>query len=95
MLAEEDPVLVPYNQELWVQRLRSNEDDPNELLNLFSTLRRVNLGLWERASAADRARTGQHQERGAESYELVFRLIAGHDRLHYEQALRALRDADR
>jgi DinB superfamily len=95
ILAEDDPVLVPYNQELWVERLRANEDDPSELLDLFSTLRRVNLRLWERASAADRSRTGQHQERGAESYELVFRLIAGHDRLHYEQALRALQDPDR
>jgi hypothetical protein len=95
ILAEDDPVLVPYDQELWVERLRTNEADPNELLDLFSTLRRANLGLWERASDSDRARTGQHQERGPESYELLFRLIAGHDRLHYEQALRALQDTDR
>jgi hypothetical protein len=95
ILAEDDPVLVPYDQDRWVERLRTNEADPNELLDLFSALRRANLGLWERASEADRSRTGQHQERGAESYELIFRLIAGHDRLHHEQALRALQDADR
>jgi hypothetical protein len=95
ILAEDDPVLVPYDQNLWVERLRTNDADPDELLTLFSTLRRANLALWERASDTDRARTGQHQERGPESYDLVFRLIAGHDRLHYEQAVRAQQDADR
>lgn len=95
ILAEVDPVLVPYDQDLWVERLRTNEADPDELLTLFSALRRANLALWERASDADRARTGRHLERGAESYELVFRLIAGHDRLHFEQAVRALNDSGR
>jgi hypothetical protein len=95
ILSEDDPVLVPYDQDLWVERLRTNDADPNQLLDLFSTLRRANLRLWERSTDADRSRTGQHLERGTESYELVFRLIAGHDRLHYQQALRALQDADR
>jgi hypothetical protein len=31
-----------------------------------------------------------HAERGPESYELTFRLIAGHDRFHLAQARRAL-----
>jgi hypothetical protein len=31
-----------------------------------------------------------HQERGPESYDLAFRMIAGHDRLHVAQAERAL-----
>jgi hypothetical protein len=31
-----------------------------------------------------------HAERGPESYELTFRLIAGHDRFHLAQAERAL-----
>lgn len=91
ILAEDDPVLVPYDQELWVDRLHTNEADPHELLDLFSSLRRANLSLWQRSSDADRSRTGQHQERGPESFELLFRLIAGHDRLHHEQAVRALR----
>jgi hypothetical protein len=33
---------------------------------------------------------GYDQERGPESYDLVFRLIAGHDRVHLDQARRAL-----
>jgi hypothetical protein len=33
---------------------------------------------------------GLHAERGPESYELTFRLLAGHDRFHLGQARRAL-----
>jgi hypothetical protein len=31
-----------------------------------------------------------HRERGAESYGLTFKLMAGHDRFHIAQARRAL-----
>jgi hypothetical protein len=33
---------------------------------------------------------GIHAERGPESYDLSFRMIAGHDRLHQAQARRAI-----
>jgi hypothetical protein len=89
ILAHDQPPLVGYDQELWVERLH-NEDDPEELLALFEALRRANLALWSRSSPAERARVGIHEERGPESYELTFRLIAGHDRNHLEQARRAL-----
>ena len=91
IVAQDEPTLVAYDQELWVERLHGNdEDDPEELLALFETLRGANLALWRRSSAAERARVGMHLERGPESYELVFRLIAGHDRVHTEQATRTL-----
>ena len=51
---------------------------------------RANLDLWSRRSERDRARVGRHRERGDESYELTFRLAAGHDRVHLAQARRAL-----
>jgi hypothetical protein len=88
--AHDEPPLAGYDQDLWVERLRHNDDDPEELLALFEALRRANLALWSRSSAAERARLGIHQERGPESFELCFRLIAGHDRNHLEQARRAL-----
>jgi hypothetical protein len=31
-----------------------------------------------------------HEERGPESFDLLFRMIAGHDRFHLAQARRAL-----
>ena len=35
-------------------------------------------------------RYGVHAERGTESFELLFRMLAGHDRFHLDQARRTL-----
>ena len=90
ILAEDRPPLVGYDQDLWVSGLGHGQDDPGLLVELFAALRRSNLDLWTRRSLEDRARVGIHTERGPESYELTFRLIAGHDRVHLGQARRAL-----
>ena len=67
ILAEDQPRLVAYDQESWMDRLRHNEDDPDEVLSVFEALRAANLSLWSRSSEADRARIGLHDERGPES----------------------------
>jgi hypothetical protein len=90
ILAHNEPRLVGYDQELWMERLRHDQDDPRELLSVFEALRAANLALWSRSSEDERARVGIHEERGPESYELVFRLSAGHDRNHLSQARRAV-----
>lgn len=90
ILAHDEPPLVGYDQDLWVDRLHGASDDPEELLAVLETLRRANLALWGRTGPQDRARVGMHAERGPESLDLTFRLIAGHDRFHLDQALRAL-----
>jgi DinB superfamily len=89
VLAHDEPELIGYDQDLWADRLHEDQD-PEELLAHFTALRRANVALWRRSSAADRARVGQHRERGPESYDLMFRLGAGHDRVHMAQARRAL-----
>jgi hypothetical protein len=90
ILAHDEPELIGYDQDLWVDRLRHGGDDVEELLDLFEALRRANLALWRRTAVGERSRVGMHRERGPESYELTFRLIAGHDRVHLDQADRAL-----
>jgi hypothetical protein len=90
IIAHDEPPLIGYDQALWVDRLRHGEDGPVELLALFDVLRAANLSLWKRTSLQERARVGVHAERGRESLDLVFRLIAGHDRFHLAQAERAL-----
>ena len=90
ILAHDEPPLIGYDQDLWVQRLRHGDDDPAELLSIFESLRAANRALWERTSEEERARVGMHAERGPESLDLSFRLIAGHDRFHLAQARRAL-----
>ena len=56
-------------------------------------MRAANIELWRRSSGEQRARVGSHAERGPESYDLSFRMIAGHDRFHLRQAREALSDA--
>ena len=90
VLAQDEPPLPGYDQELWVERLRHNEADPAEQLALLRILRRSNLALWSAASEQDRARVGMHAERGAESFELIFRLAVGHGLLHLDQMRQTL-----
>ncbi len=93
ILAEDEPDIVGYEQALWVAELKHNEDDPALLLATFEAIRRANLDLWARRPVADRQRLGRHRERGPESYDMTFRLAAGHDRIHLAQARRALDEA--
>jgi DinB superfamily len=90
ILAHDEPDIVGYDQDLWVDRLHRPVEDPEELLALFEPLRRANLALWARTPVEQRDRIGIHRERGPESYGLTFTLIAGHDRFHLAQARRAL-----
>ncbi len=89
VLAHDRPEIIGYDQDLWVDRLHT-ADDPERLLAFFDALRTANLELWAATSPEDRARVGIHRERGPESVDLTFRLVAGHDRVHLAQARRAL-----
>ena len=84
-LSHDDPPLLGYDQDLWVEKLAHNEDQVDELLPLFGVLRAANLRLWRRSSAQARRRVAMHAERGPESYDLMFRMLAGHDRFHLNQ----------
>jgi hypothetical protein len=95
ILAEPEPELVGYDQAAWVARLDHSTDDPASLLDLFGALRRANVALWHRTTAAARTRVGMQAERGPESFELLFRMQAGHGRVHRAQAERALAMARR
>ncbi|HEY0493658.1 MAG TPA: DinB family protein [Candidatus Dormibacteraeota bacterium] len=90
-LAQNGTPVLGYDQDLWVERLRHNDKEPEELLEIFGPLRAANLKLWRRASPDDRTRSVMHSERGSESYEMMFRMIAGHDRFHLKQMQETLR----
>jgi hypothetical protein len=90
VLAQDEPPLIGYDQDLWVNRLHADDDGLDSLLDLFDGLRLANVTLWQRTPIEQRQRVGMHAERGPESYDLAFRMIAGHDRFHVEQARRAL-----
>ncbi len=90
VLAHDRPELPGYDQDLWNDRLHRDDEDPEALLALFEPLRSSTIDLWRRTSPGDRARVGLHRERGEESFDLMFRMLAGHDRVHLAQARRAL-----
>lgn len=90
ILAQERPDLPGYDQDAFADALRHNDLEPDDLLAPFAALRAANVQLWHRTTPEQRARVGMHRERGPESYELTFRMIAGHDRFHIDQAREAL-----
>jgi len=90
ILAEDEPDIVGYDQDRWVDTLRHRDADPEELIAFFDAVRSSNLRLWAATPVAARERFGRHRERGPESYEMTVRLAAGHDRFHLAQAERAL-----
>jgi hypothetical protein len=91
ILAHDEPDILPYDQDLWVSRFHaSQEEDAESMLAFFEAVRRADLDLWRGTPPVDRARFGLHRERGPESYELTFKLTAGHDLVHTEQARKAV-----
>ena len=90
VIAHDEPEIVPYDQDLWADRLHAPDEDAEALIHQFEGLRAANLALWRASTPEQRARVGIHRERGPESYDLMFRMLAGHDRVHLDQADRAL-----
>jgi hypothetical protein len=90
ILCEDNPTIVGTKQDSWVAALQHNERDPSELVEIFRTLRQLNLAVWRRISPADLERAGHHNERGAESLDVMLRLLAGHDLSHLDQITRCI-----
>ncbi len=90
VLAHDEPPLQGYDQDLWVDRLHADGTPVEELMAVFEPLRIANVALWRRTAPDVRRRVGIHAERGPESFDLAFRMIAGHDRFHLVQAREAL-----
>ena len=88
ILCEDNPTILGTNQDFWVAALGHNEREPLELVEIFRTLRQLNLAEWRRTSPEDLKRTGQHNERGLESLGVMLRLLAGHDLSHLDQITR-------
>ena len=84
-LSHDRPDVIGYDQDRWVASLRHNDAQPDSLLRLFEPLRAANLELWARSSTAERGREVLHAERGPESFDMMFRMLAGHDRFHLQQ----------
>jgi len=88
ILCEHEPAILGFRQDGWASSLRHNEREPSELVEIFRMLRVLNLSVWRRMSPDDFERSGQHNERGAESLAVMVQLLAGHDLSHLHQISR-------
>src|SRR5689334_9768697 len=71
ILCEEDPVILGTRQDSWVSSLQHNAREPSELVQIFRTLRPLNLALWKQLPSEALERCGQHNERGQESLSVM------------------------
>ena len=90
ILCEDEPAILGIRQDSWVASQRHNEREPSELVEIFQTLRVLNLSVWRRMTPEDLQRSGQHNERGTESLAVMLRLLAGHDISHLHQISRCI-----
>jgi hypothetical protein len=77
--------LPSYDQELWSTLGDYPSQDPNDSLQLFTLLRRANLGMLGRLTPEQWKSYGVHTERGEMSVRDLALQIAGHDVNHLQQ----------
>lgn len=85
MLTQENAPLTGFDESLWMSRFDCANADPDQALDVFTTLRDWNLRVWSAATPHDLTRIGIHSERGPETFDLVRKLSAGHDLRHRRQ----------
>ncbi len=85
---EDNPTLVPFDQDKWARGWAREKEPLSEILERFRLLRRSHVRLFRGASKADFKRVGRHLERGSISLRLQLETIAGHDLNHLSQIRR-------
>src|SRR5215472_15663246 len=64
LIAEQNPTLFAWNQELWAENLDYNKRKISQALEIFRVLRSANYELLKDQPESAFARTGQHARRG-------------------------------
>jgi hypothetical protein len=82
-LAEDNPILQPFDQEKWAARYANHDFD--SALRMFEATRNWNLLLIENATNAERQRAVTHPERGTMTFWTIVETMAGHDLNHLQQ----------
>jgi DinB superfamily len=85
-LAEPHHVIQPFDQDVWAAGYGTM--DGGEALAVFSAVRRWNVALFARMTAADLDRVLTHPERGQMTVRTVLETMAGHDLNHLGQVER-------
>jgi hypothetical protein len=85
MIAEDNPTLVPFDQEKWAEKLDYKARKISQPLETFRRLRGENYELLKAQSEETFARTGHHLERGSLTVLDLLRMDAEHAETHVRQ----------
>jgi hypothetical protein len=92
ILAQDQPRLIGYDQDAWAALARPAFA---EMLDAFAALRTANVILIRQTPESRWDRIGMHEERGALSFRVLTRTMAGHDRAHLRQLQQTIAAARR
>jgi len=92
IVAEDKPLLVPFDQDAWAANLGYENADAFDSLARFRSLRDDTARILEALPAEAFAREGVHPERGTKPLLEWVRLFAGHVETHANQ-IRGIREA--
>ena len=78
MIAEEEPVLIPFDENAWVDRLDAQAMSVEEAANLFVANRRWMTQILRRCTEGDFARAGRHTEAGRQTLAELVAKVTNH-----------------
>jgi hypothetical protein len=91
MLAEDNPRITAWNQDLWAGHLDYAVRKPQESLETFRRIRADNYELFKNTPEAAFERTGVHDERGAITVKGLLAMYADHVEGH-ARAIQGIRE---
>ena len=92
LVAEDNPTLVAFNQDLWTKNLDYGRRKPKQSLESFRRIRAENYELLKELPPAAFERAGNHTERGRVTLGEMLEGYAGHAEAHARQ-LQQIREA--
>jgi hypothetical protein len=85
ILFEDNPTLIGYDQDPWIEGWRREKEPFPETLQRLRILRNAQLRLFRHCSPAELERTGNHADHGEITLDFLRSLVAGHDLNHLLQ----------
>jgi hypothetical protein len=82
--------IIGFDQDVWVTALHYDKRNLGKSLEQYRALRGANLALLKTLKPKQWKHHGLHNERGAESIEMIVQMFAGHDLNHFQQIERIL-----
>ena len=78
ILAENEPTLLAFDENAWVERLGAQSMRVEEAVNLLAANRHWMAQILRRCADADFARAGNHTERGRQTLAEVLSMVVNH-----------------